>query len=76
MSLVVRNYNGVVHAFLDDPASFEPVFRRGAEWGAAEWCEGFILGFQFADEAWELSGVAYLPGLLLSCVWAPAMASR
>ena len=31
--------------------------RRGAEWGAAEWCEGFILGFQFSDEAWSLLGV-------------------
>ncbi len=58
MSLVIRNYNGVVHAFLDDPVSFEPVFRRGAQWGAAEWCEGFIIGFQFADEAWKLLGVA------------------
>jgi len=58
MSLVVRNYNSVVHTFLDDPASCEPVFWRGGQWGAAEWCEGFILGFQFADEAWSLLGVA------------------
>jgi len=57
MSLVVRHYNSVVNTFLDDPASFEPVFRHGNQWGAAEWCEGFILGFQFSDEAWSLLGV-------------------
>ena len=54
MSLLVRHYNTVVHAFLDDPASFEPVFNLRNQWGAAEWCEGFILGFQFGDEAWNL----------------------
>ncbi len=57
MSLLVRHYNMVVHTFLDDPASFEPVFCLGNQWGAAEWCEGFILGFQFSDEAWSLLGV-------------------
>ncbi|HCV14128.1 MAG TPA: YecA family protein [Candidatus Accumulibacter sp.] len=54
MSLLVRHYNTVVHTFLDDPASFEPVFTLRNQWGAAEWCEGFILGFQFSDEAWSL----------------------
>ena len=57
MSLLVRHYNKVVHAFLDDPASFEPVFTLRNQWGAAEWCEGFILGFQFSDEAWSLLGI-------------------
>lgn len=58
MSLVMRHYNSVVSTFLDDPASFEAVFRLGNQWGAVEWCEGFILGFQFSDEAWSLLGVA------------------
>jgi uncharacterized protein len=57
VSLVVRHYNTVVHTFLDDPASFKPVFTLRNQWGAAEWCEGFILGFQFSDEAWSLLAV-------------------
>lgn len=56
MSLVIRHYNAVLHAFMDDPAGFEPVFRLGNQWGAAEWCEGFLLGFQFCDEAWSRLG--------------------
>ena len=57
ISLVMRHHNAVVQTFIDDPASFEAVFRLGNQWGAAEWCEGFILGFQFSDEAWSLLGV-------------------
>lgn len=57
ISLVMRYYNAVVHAFMDDPASFEPVFWSGDQWGAAEWCEGFLLGIQFSDEAWSLLAV-------------------
>ena len=58
MSLIMRHYNAVVHTFMDDPASFEAVFWFGDQWGAAEWCEGFLLGFQFSDEAWSLLAVA------------------
>ncbi|WP_300337196.1 UPF0149 family protein [Accumulibacter sp.] len=61
LSLVMRHYNTVIHTFLDDPASFQPIFWRGNQWGAAEWCEGFLLGFQFNDEAWSLLGVAHPP---------------
>jgi uncharacterized protein len=57
MSLIMRQYNAVVQTFMDDPASFEPVFWFGDQWGAAEWCEGFLLGFQFSDEAWSLLAV-------------------
>ena len=57
ISLVVRQYNTVVQTFLDDPASFEPLFTLRNQWGAAEWCEGFIIGFQFSDEAWSLLAV-------------------
>lgn len=57
MSLITRQYNAVVQTFMDDPASFEPVFWFGDQWGAAEWCEGFLLGFQFSDEAWSLLAV-------------------
>lgn len=40
--------------FMTDPASFEPIFWRAIQWGAAEWSEGFITGFRFSDEAWAL----------------------
>lgn len=54
LSLVMRHYNDAVKTFNTDPASFEPIFWRGNQWGAAEWCEGFILGFQFNEKAWSL----------------------
>jgi len=54
LSLIMRHYNDVSRTFNTDPASFEPIFWRGDQWGAAEWCEGFILGFQFNEEAWSL----------------------
>jgi uncharacterized protein len=52
MSLIMRHYNSVIRTFTADPASFEPIFWRSDQWGAAEWSEGFLLGFQFNDEAW------------------------
>jgi uncharacterized protein len=54
MSLIMRHYNAVICTFMGDPASFEPIFWRGDQWGAAEWSEGFLLGFQFNDEEWSL----------------------
>ena len=53
ISLIMRYYNGVNRTFEIDPVSFEPIFWRGAQWGAAEWCEGFILGYQFNDNEWS-----------------------
>ena len=58
MSLIIRHYNAVVGTFMADPASFEPIFRRGDQWGAEEWSEGFLLGFQFNDEQWHLLSIA------------------
>lgn len=57
LSLIMRLYNSVIQSFMTDPASFEPIFWRGAQWGAMEWCEGFMLGFQFSDEQWSLLAV-------------------
>ncbi len=54
MSLILRHYNNVIHTFNTDSASFEPIFWRGIQWGAAEWSEGFITGFMFNEEAWSL----------------------
>jgi len=57
LSLVMRHYNAVLSTFNVDAAAFEPIFWRANHWGAAEWCEGFLLGFQFNDEAWSLLAV-------------------
>lgn len=53
LSLIMRYYNGIIKTSTSDPASFHPIFWRGDQWGAAEWCEGFLLGFQFNDDAWS-----------------------
>ncbi|MFN0317513.1 MAG: UPF0149 family protein [Burkholderiales bacterium] len=58
MLLAMRLYNAVVLAFSSTPVSFEPIFWRGAQWGAAGWCEGFLLGYQFNGKAWSLLTVA------------------
>lgn len=53
MSLLMRMMNGIADTFMRDPAVFEPMYWREVRWGAAEWCEGFMLGTQFSD-AWSL----------------------
>jgi uncharacterized protein len=52
VQLVMRFYNRVVQQFADDPQRFEPIYSRSAVWGAAEWCEGFLLGTQLTQRAW------------------------
>jgi uncharacterized protein len=47
-----RFYNQMVQQFTDDPQGFEPIYWRSAVWGAAEWCEGFLLGTQLTRKAW------------------------
>ena len=59
MSLILRHYNHLVHTFNTDPASFEPIFWRGVQWGAAEWSEGFITAFMFNEAAWSLLSIAH-----------------
>jgi uncharacterized protein len=54
LNLVMRLYNDLMQRFQDAPQDFEPVFRRGAQWGEAQWCEGFLLGMQFQQKAWNL----------------------
>lgn len=64
VSLLMRLYNAVLDAFATHPESFEPVFHAGAQYGASEWCEGFLLGFIFETEAWSLLQVGQ-PRLLV-----------
>jgi uncharacterized protein len=56
-SLILRHYNGILHAFNTDPTSFEPLFGRGDRWRAADWCEGFLNGFMFDEDAWGLLSI-------------------
>ena len=54
IQLVMRLYYQVLQQFDADPPVFEPVYWRSADWGATEWCEGFLLGTRLCDEAWDL----------------------
>jgi uncharacterized protein len=70
VSLVLRHYNSIVHAFSTNPTSFEPLFVHGHRWRAADWCEGFFNGFMFYDEAWDILSLEqptwFKPFLLLA----------
>ena len=57
LSLLMRHYNAVVEAFNTDPAGLEPMFMRGADYGATEWSDGFLCGFQFDERASSLLAV-------------------
>lgn len=52
MDLMMAVWNNIAKTFSTDPSSFEPAYFRAMEWGAAEWCEGFLLGSQMFGEAW------------------------
>jgi len=57
MGLLMQMMNGIADTFVCDPQAFEPMYWREIQWGAAEWCEGFLQGTQFSD-AWSLLWVA------------------
>lgn len=59
LDLVLRLYNAVAAQFDTDPDGFDPVFWHGLQWGAAEWCEGFLTGTQFHQDAWQLLAHAH-----------------
>jgi len=52
MGLFMELWNDVAQTFSTNPSGFEPAYVRAAEWGAAEWCEGFLLGSRLFGEAW------------------------
>ncbi|MET3133104.1 uncharacterized protein AAKU55_003386 [Oxalobacteraceae bacterium GrIS 1.11] len=52
IGLVMRHYNHMVTWLTEDPASFDPIFTCGPEWGVAEWCKGFLLGTQLDRDGW------------------------
>lgn len=50
--LVMRHYNSVARAFAMFPPGFVPLYRRDPRWSARDWCAGFLLGLDFAEEQW------------------------
>jgi len=54
MGLFMAVWNHVAESFSSDPSSFEPAYFRAVEWGATEWCEGFLMGTQLFDDSWAL----------------------
>jgi uncharacterized protein len=54
MSMLFRHYNTIVGTFNTAPESFEPIFRDRHRWNVADWCEGFLTGFQFAEQEWAV----------------------
>ncbi|HAT29662.1 MAG TPA: YecA family protein [Janthinobacterium sp.] len=52
MGLVMRHYNHMVEWMMKDPGSFDPIFTCGAEWSAAAWCKGFLLGTRLDEAGW------------------------
>jgi len=52
MNLLMAVWNNIAKTFSTDPASFEPAYFRAVEWGASEWCEGFLLGASLFGEQW------------------------
>ena len=66
MALVMRQYNAVVSAFESpDATALEPLFRRSAQWGAAEFCQGFLIGVKLAVDDWAPLAEAH-PGWMAS----------
>lgn len=57
MSIVMHHYNSVAQIFASNPASFKPLFWRDVDEGAAQWCTGFMLGFEVGGTAWNLLAV-------------------
>ena len=54
IGLLMGWWNQITQTFQEHPETFEPVFKRQAVWGAAEWCEGFLRATQLFDaDDWE-----------------------
>jgi len=70
MNLIMEVWNNIAKTFSTDPASFEPAYFRAVEWGAAEWCEGFILGTHLIGNAsatiWMAQPKLVTPFLMLA----------
>ena len=52
-ALAQRHYLHLRQWLAEDPASFEPIYACGPEWGPDAWCEGFLTGTRREPAAWE-----------------------
>ncbi len=52
VNLLMRFYNSVLGRINIDVAGFEPIFFSGAQWGANEWCRGFLTAMRLDPEGW------------------------
>ncbi|WP_254504319.1 UPF0149 family protein [Duganella vulcania] len=50
--LLLRHYHYMRTWMSKDPASFEPIYECGGNWGPEQWCEGFLAGMQADAAAW------------------------
>lgn len=76
MGLVMGLMNRIAYAFQHQPESFEPVFFRGAQWGAAEWCKGFLKATQIFDpedwaELWAVDALRDITNTEHGCLITP-----
>jgi len=51
--LITRAYASVAARLRAAPGAFVPLFRRGDQWGVAEWCAGFLLGTSIDARGWQ-----------------------
>lgn len=59
MNLIMLVWNNIAETYSNNPSSFEPAYFRAFEWGAADWCEGFLLGTQVSSETWDTLWMAH-----------------
>lgn len=59
ISLLMRHYNSLIETFNSTQASIVPVFWRGVQWDAIEWCDGFIMGHMFDEDSWDRLAVEH-----------------
>jgi len=53
MNLIMQVWNNIAKGYSENPSVFQPAYFRAIEWGAAEWCEGFLLGTQLSNKTWD-----------------------
>ena len=52
VNLLLRFYNAVLGRINTNVAGFEPIFCSGVQWGASEWCRGFLTAMRLDPEGW------------------------
>lgn len=53
LSLLIRKYNSLIDAIDSVSAPFEPAFGHDDQYGAQQWCAGFLHAAVFDEAAWS-----------------------